>query len=160
MAHEFPDLLRTGPFQHRKWRQTIRKRGKKTCRFPKPEIIKFILMFHTLNLILEGPCIIFCSIYTFQRDTQCSSTDCLLMHRCQLYMFRTITVHPQELLFRCCMCRLWYVVRNALSGTSRWCNIPHILSKISNKKQIIFQLCDKQQVQKSQHCTCFSFLKV
>jgi hypothetical protein len=25
-------------------------------------------------------------------------------------MFRTITVHPQELLFRCCMCRLWYVL--------------------------------------------------
>ena len=52
--------------------------------------------------------------YTFQPDTQCSSTDCLLMLRCQLYMFRTVTVHPQELLFRCCMCRLWYVVRNAL----------------------------------------------
>ena len=41
----------------------------------------------------------FCNIYTFQRDTQCSSTDCLLMLRCQLYMFRTVTVHPQELLF-------------------------------------------------------------
>ena len=49
-------------------------------------------------------------IYTFQRDTQCSSTDCLLMHRCQLYMFRTVTVHPQELLFRCCMCRLCNVL--------------------------------------------------
>ena len=49
-------------------------------------------------------------MYTFQRDTQCSSTDCLLMLRCQLYMFRTVTVHPQELLFRCCMCRLWYVL--------------------------------------------------
>ena len=49
-------------------------------------------------------------IYTFQRDTQCSSTDCLLMLRCQLYMFLTVTVHPQELLFRCCMCRLWYVL--------------------------------------------------
>ena len=59
-------------------------------------------------------------IYTFQRDTQCRSTECLLMHRCQLYMFRTVTVHPQELLFRCCMCRLWYVVRTALSDTSRW----------------------------------------
>ena len=23
------------------------------------------------NLTLEGPCIIFCNIYTFQRDTQC-----------------------------------------------------------------------------------------
>ena len=62
------------------------------------------------NLTLEGPCITFCNIYTFQRDTQRCSTDCLLMHRCQLYMFRTVTVHPQELLFRCCMCRLWYVV--------------------------------------------------
>ena len=62
-------------------------------------------------------------IYTFQRDTQCSSTDNLLMHGCQLYMFRTVTVHPQELLFRCCMCRLWYVVRTALSGTSRWYNV-------------------------------------
>ena len=72
------------------------------------------------NLTLEGPCIIFCNIYTFQRDTQCSSTDSLLMLRCQLYMFRTVTVHPQELLFRCCMCRLWYVVRNALSDMSRW----------------------------------------
>ena len=26
-------------------------------------------------------------IYTFQRDTQCSCTDCLLILRCQLYMF-------------------------------------------------------------------------
>ena len=49
-----------------------------------------------------------CNIYTFQRDTQCSSTDCLLMLRCQLYIFRPVTVHLQELLFRCCMCRLWY----------------------------------------------------
>ena len=49
------------------------------------------------------------NVYTFW-DTQCSSTDCLLMLRCQLYMFRTVTVHPQELLFRCCMCRLWYVL--------------------------------------------------
>ena len=63
------------------------------------------------------------NIYTFQLDTQCCSTDCLLMLRCQLYMFRTVTVHPQELLFRCCMCRLWYVVRNALSDTSRWYNV-------------------------------------
>ena len=62
------------------------------------------------NLTLEGPCIIFCNIYTFQRDVQCCSTDCLLMLRCQLYMFRTVTVHPQELLCRCCMCRLWYVL--------------------------------------------------
>ena len=48
---------------------------------------------------------------------------CLLVLRCQLYMFRTVTVHPQELLFRCCMCRLWYVVRTALSDTSRWYNV-------------------------------------
>ena len=75
------------------------------------------------TLTLEGPCIIFCNIYTFQRDTQCGSTDCLLMLRCQLYMFRTVTVHHQELLFRCCMCRLWYVVRNALPDTSRWYNV-------------------------------------
>ena len=37
-------------------------------------------------------------------------------------MFRTVTVHPQELLCRYCMCRLWYVVRNALSDTSSWYN--------------------------------------
>ena len=48
--------------------------------------------------------------HTFQRDTQCSCTDCLLILRCQLYMCRTVTVHPQELLCRCCMCRLWYVL--------------------------------------------------
>ena len=58
----------------------------------------------TLNLTLEGPCIIFCNIYTFQRDKQCCSTDCLLVLRCQLYMFRTVTVHPQELLFLDAVC--------------------------------------------------------
>ena len=61
--------------------------------------------------------------YTFRRDTQRCSTDCLLMHRCQLYTFRTVTAHPQELLFRCCMCRLWYVVRTAPSDTSSWYNV-------------------------------------
>ena len=55
-------------------------------------------------------CSIGCNIYTFQRDTQCSCTDCLLILRCQLYMFLTVTVHHQELLFRCCMCRLRYVL--------------------------------------------------
>ena len=35
---------------------------------------------------------------------------CLLVLRCQLYMFRTVTVHPQELLCRYCVCRLWYVL--------------------------------------------------
>ena len=64
-----------------------------------------------------------CGINTFQRDTQCSCTDCLLILRCQLYMFRTVTVHPQGLLFRCCMCRLWYVARNSLPDTSRWYNV-------------------------------------
>ena len=48
---------------------------------------------------------------------------CLLVLRIQLYMFRTVTVHPQELLCRYCMCRLWYVVRNALPDTSRWYNV-------------------------------------
>ena len=67
-----------------------------------------------------------CNIYTFQRDTHCCSTDCLLMLRCQLYLFQTVTVHPQELLFRCCMCRLWYVpIRPA--GTSRTYQIVRFL---------------------------------
>ena len=52
------------------------------------------------------------------------------MHRCQLYMFRTVTVHPQELLCRCCMCRLWYVVRNALSDTSSWYNAGQTLYQL------------------------------
>ena len=63
---------------------------------------------HHLCLTLEGLCIIFCNIYIYIytfRDTQGSRTDCLLMLRCQLYMFRTVTFHPQELLFRCRMCR-------------------------------------------------------
>ena len=47
----------------------------------------------------------------------------LLVLRFQLYMFRTVTVHPQELLCRCCICRLWYVVRNALPDTSSWYNV-------------------------------------
>ena len=61
------------------------------------------LLRYNLQLIIRNIC-------TFQRDTQCICTDCLLILRCQLYMFRTVTVHPQELLFRCCMCRLWYVL--------------------------------------------------
>ena len=48
---------------------------------------------------------------------------CLLVLRCQLYMFRTVTVHPQELLCRYCMCRIRYVVRNALPDTSSWYNV-------------------------------------
>ena len=65
----------------------------------------------------------FCNIYTFQRDTQCSSTDCLLVLRCQLYMFRTVTVHPQELLFRYCTCRLWYVLIRP-AGTTLYQHVP------------------------------------
>ena len=76
-----------------------------------------------MYLRLEGPCIIFCNMYTFQRDTQCSCTDCLLILRCQLYMFRTVTVHLQELLCRYCMCRLWYVVIRVLFDTSSWYNV-------------------------------------
>ena len=45
------------------------------------------------------------------------------MLRCQLHMFRTATVHPQELLFRCCKCRLCYVIRNTLPDTSHWYNV-------------------------------------
>ena len=78
--------------------------------------------FQQVNL-LKTKRNLLCNIYTFQRDTQCCSTDCLLMHRCQLYMFRTVTVHPQELLFRCCMCRLCYAVKTALSDTSSWYNV-------------------------------------
>ena len=48
---------------------------------------------------------------------------CLLMLRCQPYMFRTVMVHPQELLCRYCMCRLWYVVRNALLDTFSWYSV-------------------------------------
>ena len=95
-----------------------------------------VLLNKLNNLILEGPCIIFCNIYTFQRYTQCCSTDCLLMHRCELYMFRTVTVHPRELLFRCCMCRLWYVVRNALSDTSRWSRW-NVYIKLNNVNSIV-----------------------
>ena len=51
-------------------------------------IRKFMCLNKFVNLTLEGPCIIFCNIYTFQRDTQCGSTDCLLMLRCQ-YRTRT-----------------------------------------------------------------------
>ena len=78
-----------------------------------------------LNLILEGLCIIFCNIYIHSNEIHnvVALFKCLLVLRCQLYMFRTVTVHPQELLFRCCMCRLWYVVRTALSDTSRWYNV-------------------------------------
>ena len=100
----------------------------------------------------------FCNIYTFQRDTQCSSTDCFLMHRCQLYMFRTVTVHPQELLFRRCMCRLWYVVRTALSDTSQQdvsdsavltCGLTtaHGISEVAPGCNCIFRLTSHSKVE-------------
>ena len=45
-------------------------------------------------------------------------------------MFQTVTVHPQELLCRYCMCRLWYVVRNALPDTSSWYVLPETLYQL------------------------------
>ena len=67
------------------------------------------------NMTLEGPCIIF-AIYIQSNEIHnvVALIKFLLVLRCQLYMFRTVTVHPQELLCRYCMCRLWYVVRDAL----------------------------------------------
>ena len=54
----------------------------------------------------------------------------VLALRFQPYMFRTVTVHPQELLCRYCLCRLWYVVRNALPDTSSWmCRIVRFLPR-------------------------------
>ena len=67
---------------------------------------------------------LYCNIYTFQRDTQCCSTDCLLMLRCQLYTFRTVTVRPQELLCRYCMCRLWYVLIRPAGTTLYQRDVP------------------------------------
>ena len=64
------------------------------------------------------------NIYTHSNEIHnvVALVKCLLILRCQLYMFRTVTVRPQELLCRYCMCRLWYVVRNALPDTSSWYN--------------------------------------
>ena len=76
-----------------------------------------------LNLTLEGPCII-SAIYIQSNEIHnvVALIKFLLVLRCQLYMFRTVTVHPQELLCRYCMCRLRYMVRDALSDTSSWYN--------------------------------------
>ena len=49
-------------------------------------------------------------IYLNEIHNVVALVKCLLVLRCQLYMFRTVTVHPQELLCRYCMCRLWYVL--------------------------------------------------
>ena len=54
-------------------------------------------------------------------------------------MFRTVTVHPQELLCRYCMCRLWYVVirvlRDTFSRTYRVVRfLPQSAYTVSTKK--------------------------
>ena len=56
--------------------------------------------------------LLFCNIYIHSNEIHnvVALIKCLLILRCQFYMFRTVTVHPQELLFRYCMCRLWYVL--------------------------------------------------
>ena len=66
------------------------------------------LITESIHLSLEGPCIIF-AIYIHSNEIHnaVALVKCLLVLRCQLYMFRTVTVHPQELLFRYCTCRLW-----------------------------------------------------
>ena len=53
------------------------------------------------KLTLQGPCIIF-AIYIHSNEIHnaVALIKFLLVLRCQLYMFRTVTVHPQELLFR------------------------------------------------------------
>ena len=56
-------------------------------------------------------------------------------------MFRTVTVHPQELLFRCCMCRLLYVLIRP-AGTTFEEEEVYILQKMihgpSNVKRTMF----------------------
>ena len=61
-------------------------------------------------------------MYVVRRDTQCGFTQYVfyLALRFQLYMFRTSSVHPQELLCRYRICRLWYVVIRVLLDTSSW----------------------------------------
>ena len=62
----------------------------------------------TKYLTLEGPCIIFCSIYIHSNEIHnvVALVKFVLVLRYQLYVFRTVTVHPQEPLCRYCMCRL------------------------------------------------------
>ena len=92
-------------FDYTGWQFSLKMAQKcvKTCR-------GVLIKIHAFHCIFAFRWHVKDIITIFQRDTQCSSTDCLLMLRCQLYMFRTVTVHPQELLCRCCMCRLWYVL--------------------------------------------------
>ena len=76
--------------------------------------VHMLNMLLNLTLTFEGPCIIFCNIYIYIYSNEIHNVvaliKCLLVLRCQLYMFWTVTVHPQELLCRYCMCRLWYVL--------------------------------------------------
>ena len=78
---------------------------------PVPKRQFLVLVHRFINLTLKGPCIIF-AIYIQSNEIHnaVALIKFLLVLRCQLYMFRTVTVHPQELLFRCCMCRLWHVL--------------------------------------------------
>ena len=56
-----------------------------------------------MNLTLEGSRIIFAIyIHSNKIHNVVALIKCLLSLRCQLYMFRTVTVHPQELLCRYC----------------------------------------------------------
>ena len=120
----------------RNWHYFLR--GNLKHRLLKIELIKLVLFtphkrslrlhyvnwYNTKNkLTLEGPCIIF-AIYIQSNEIHnvVAPIKFLLVLRCQLYMLRTVTFHPQELLCRYCMCRLWYVVRDALSDTSSWYN--------------------------------------
>ena len=90
-------------------------------------------------MTLEGPCIIFLQyiyIHSNEIHTVVALVKCLLVLRYQLYMFRTVTVHPQEPLCRYCMCRLWYmlicpagttVVIHSVESTYENQKIPKIL---------------------------------
>ena len=72
----------------------------------------------------------FFAIYTYIHSNEIHSVVALIKYllvlRCRLYMFRTVTVHPLELLCRYCMCRLWYVLRDALPDTSSWYQLDMI----------------------------------
>ena len=66
-----------------------------------PNLVSSTLNFVFNNLTLEGPCIIF-AIYVYIQSNEIHNVVALikflLVLRCQLYMFRAVTVHPQELL--------------------------------------------------------------
>jgi hypothetical protein len=51
-------------------------------------------MYHFLNIY------IYIYIHSNEIHNIVALIKCLLVLRCQLYMFRTVTVHPQELLCR------------------------------------------------------------